>query len=169
MNFLNVIIPLLAYEFSVVLMVFVLIVLIEALILSYHTGIVFLESLKLISTANVLSTIFGYIGLGILRLISFGSISLVFQTFNNPVLKGLSGNMGMYHFEYNPGFPIEIIVNFIFGFLLALLLSIIIEYRFLRKRIINKRLKKAIIICNIISYLLIYCAIIIGYSIIQKN
>jgi len=178
MIFLDFIIPFLFFEYSLVIIGFIAIVIIETLIFAFIAKQKLKDSLIIITIANSYSTICGYIVIGLTRLIVFGLILLMFgeQLKNtriinfletNPIIVGLTGNMGMDYYKYHTGLPIEILVNFLTQFILALIVSIYIEKKVIKKKMSDFRIGKAVIWANVGSYIFLFGLMIFVYLKLQ--
>ena len=159
-NIYNVVLPMFLFEAQLILIGLVAVVIIEAIIISKILKIDFWYSLKNTLIVNIVTTLFGFILQGILKLI-FG---MLITDGENSFMNILWGNVG-YSDKYS-NFTIIVIGDLIVSLIITCSLSIFIEYKHM-KQIIKKGkpeklIFKSVLVANLCSYFAILVYLLIN-------
>ncbi len=161
-RFYNFILPILFFEIWNVLLAFIFVVVIESFIISLFSKTNIRDLFKIVLIANLITTIFGYIGQALIRAILILPFIQVFGFLK--WLNVFAGNLSMESYVESPGVPIELLVNFVLSMLLAFIISVFVEKRYITKGLKNKgNLTLSIIVANIISYIVLFSWILFRY------
>ncbi|HET9747502.1 MAG TPA: hypothetical protein VFP97_17420 [Chitinophagaceae bacterium] len=157
---LNVAIPLFIFEWWYVLLALAGVIVIESVVLWKFLSCNFFTAVILAFKANLVSTLGGYIAQSLIR---FFVGLIIFLTLDvgadDGLMDTLMGNIGVGKYEGGSNNPI-IFFNFLIAVSCCFILSILIEakliQRYAERRLPSKQLLMAVIIGNIISYVLLF-------------
>ncbi|MEN8119451.1 MAG: hypothetical protein ABFS35_03855 [Bacteroidota bacterium] len=168
-TFYNTIIPIIFFELWNVLLAFIFIVFIETLIISLLTKLSFSKLFSVVLIANLITTIIGYLGQGILRMLIFIPISGLLGYIK--FLDIIGGNLSLESYESKPGIPYELMINFSLSMIFAFIISVYFEKKHIDREFNDdeKITVKPILIANIISYVLLFFWILYRYLIIKNG
>ncbi len=166
----DMILPMLFFEVFYVFLAFIPIVIIETAIISFVLKEKFTKLVLVVALANFITTIVGYVVQGFAR---FSLLAIPgYYSPDNPILQGISGNVGANYYEYKKGLPLEVMVEFITSFVICFFLSVYVENIIVRKFIQDPQKKKkvysAVFLANLASYALLFVWLIWNYLSFQK-
>lgn len=156
----DVALPLIFAEVWSVALAFFVVVLIEAWIIKNIIKVDFSEIIGKIIYVNFLTTIVGYFLQGIGRIIILSLALKLDMTFKNQYVQGLAGNVGSTHTGIFDIVPIASAVEIGASFIIAFILSVVIETRSLKRKYdgnkdIQRLIPSATLKANIASYTLL--------------
>jgi len=147
----NVVLPIFLFEAWYILFALIIVVIIEAFIVSKTLKIKFVKSFKYLLFVNIITTLLGFILQAILRM----TVLLTLTDGENKILNILLGNFG----ASESNFETDIIIELLISLIITCALSIYIEYRELKKiltTVPENDILKSMIIANSVSYILIF-------------
>ncbi|MBV6483826.1 MAG: hypothetical protein KFKLKKLM_00283 [Flavobacteriales bacterium] len=174
----NMALPLFFIEWWFVWIAFVFIIIIETYIVHLFLKKGLVKTFKLLFLANLLTTIIGYLSQGIVRVIFsvlFFILSFRFKVLEDvimhPVIQGVFAGVVPEKGGGKTEFTLDVIIAISTSILITFLISLIVERRILISKLEmefeKKLISKAIIIANLISYILLSIWIFYGYSILS--
>ncbi len=152
----NVVLPIFLFEAWYILFALVIVVVIEAFIVSKTLKLTFVKSFNYLLFVNIVTSLFGFLLQGILRMI----ILMTLTDGNSKILNILLGNFG----ASESNFKSDIIIELFISLIITCGLSVYIEYkslkRILKQTIPKNTIFKNILIANSVSYILIFAYLI---------
>ena len=149
----NAILPIFLFEAWYILLALLIVVIVEAFIVSKILNLTFAKSFKYLLLVNIFTTFLGFILQGILRIM----ILMVIRTDGeSKIINILLGNYGV----DKSNFTLEIVLELLISLSITFALSVYYEYKSLEKILADikpkKLIFKSIFIANAVSYILIF-------------
>ena len=171
----NMALPLCFIEWWFVRIALIFIIIIETYIVHLFLKKEIVRTFKILFLANLLTTIIGYLTQGIIRVFlatAFFFLSLRFKMLDDvimhPVIQGVFAGVVPVKGGGKSEFTPDVIIAILTSIFLTFLISLIVERKILISKLgmefEKKLISKAIIIANIISYILLSIWIFYGYS-----